>query len=233
LLASQVEPTEEQMLIFRLGFIFIAYRVDYWWWESIEMTRKFLMTCFLAFLQAEGPSQLAVGALITFVFLIMNLSMRPYCTDGLNNLQTFSLISQFLTLFCGILIGYVEEMAKSGAGTDSADKSDASVMGAIIVMVNGSTIVFPILRKFLTGKSYRSIDPSSLHLSFCLSICLSTERGEMDCCACCQVFNLICCHVNPWNIAPLFCRHVCRILRQVDVVYSVAVELFYEVLWWQ
>ena len=45
--------------------------------------------------------------MITFVFLIMNLSYRPYCTDGLNSLQTFSLISQFLTLFCGILIGYV------------------------------------------------------------------------------------------------------------------------------
>jgi hypothetical protein len=44
--------------------------------------------------------------MITFVFLIMNLSYRPYCTDGLNSLQTFSLISQFLTLFCGILIGY-------------------------------------------------------------------------------------------------------------------------------
>lgn len=55
---------------------------------------------------AQGPAQLTVGAMITFGFLIMNLSYRPYCTDGLNSLQTFSLISQFLTLFCGILIGY-------------------------------------------------------------------------------------------------------------------------------
>ena len=45
--------------------------------------------------------------MITFAFLVMNLSYRPYCTDGLNYLQTFSLIAQFLTLFCGILIGYV------------------------------------------------------------------------------------------------------------------------------
>jgi hypothetical protein len=170
LFAPQVEPTEEQRLILRLGFIFIAYRVDYWWFESVEMARKFLMTCFLAFLQAEGPSQLAVGALITFVFLIMNLSMRPYCTDGLNNLQTFSLISQFLTLFCGILIGYVEEMEASGTGTDSSDKSDASVMGAMIVMINGSTLIWPILRKVLTGTFlsylfiYLFVHPSS-HLS--------------------------------------------------------------------
>lgn len=52
-----------------------------------------------------------MGAMITFGFLIMNLSYRPYCTDGLNSLQTFSLISQFLTLFCGILIGYAPASA--------------------------------------------------------------------------------------------------------------------------
>ena len=56
---------------------------------------------------AQGPGQLTTGAMITFAFLVMNLSYRPYCTDGLNYLQTFSLIAQFLTLFCGILIGYV------------------------------------------------------------------------------------------------------------------------------
>ena len=37
----------------RLGFIFIAYRVNFWWWEGVEMLRKFLMTwyvpsCFFA-----------------------------------------------------------------------------------------------------------------------------------------------------------------------------------------
>ena len=37
-------PNEEQVLMNRLGFIFLAYRVDYWWWESVEMFRKFLMS---------------------------------------------------------------------------------------------------------------------------------------------------------------------------------------------
>ena len=66
------------------------------------MLRKLLMTSFLVFLGAEGPGQLATGAMITFGFLLANLSYSPYCTDGLNMLQSFSLISQFLTLFCGI-----------------------------------------------------------------------------------------------------------------------------------
>ena len=47
---------------------------------------------FLVFLPSDGPAQLATGALITFLFLLLNLLCRPFCTPGLNNLQSFSLI---------------------------------------------------------------------------------------------------------------------------------------------
>ena len=40
----EVEPSKEDQIVHRLGFIFIAYRVDYWWWESMEMLRKFLVS---------------------------------------------------------------------------------------------------------------------------------------------------------------------------------------------
>lgn len=31
------QPTEEELLVFRLGFVFLAYRIDFWWWESVEV----------------------------------------------------------------------------------------------------------------------------------------------------------------------------------------------------
>ena len=31
------DPSDEELLVFRLGFIFLAYRIDYWWWESVEV----------------------------------------------------------------------------------------------------------------------------------------------------------------------------------------------------
>jgi hypothetical protein len=34
----------ESAILRRLGFIFIAYRVEYWWWEGVEMFRKFMLT---------------------------------------------------------------------------------------------------------------------------------------------------------------------------------------------
>ena len=36
------EPTEEELLVFRLGFVFLAYRIDFWWWESVEVGPKCL-----------------------------------------------------------------------------------------------------------------------------------------------------------------------------------------------
>jgi len=170
------KPTEEEQIFARLGFIFIAYRVDFWWFESVEMLRKFLITCFLVFLQGEGPSQLATGSLITFVFLLLNLSLRPYCTDGLNNLQTLSLVAQFLTLFCGILIGYDKKLNSENVGSaDAGDKQDASVMGAMIVIINSSTLIWPLVRKILTG----SVEEYWGHLKWILSL---PFKFWMSCC---------------------------------------------------
>ena len=119
----------------------------------MEMLRKFLMTCFLVFLQGEGPLQLAMGSIITFAFLLLNLSLRPYCTDGLNNLQTFSLVAQFLTLFCGILIGYNQKLNSENIDTtDVGDKKNASMMGVMIVIINSATLIWPLVRKILSGK---------------------------------------------------------------------------------
>jgi len=41
---EEAAARKESAILRRLGFIFIAYRANYWWWEGVEMFRKFLMT---------------------------------------------------------------------------------------------------------------------------------------------------------------------------------------------
>jgi Ca2+-binding EF-hand superfamily protein len=41
---DEAAAKKESAILRRLGFIFIAYRMEYWWWEGMEMFRKFLMT---------------------------------------------------------------------------------------------------------------------------------------------------------------------------------------------
>jgi hypothetical protein len=213
---------KESAILRRLGFILIAYRIEYWWWEGMEMFRKFLMTwsslstalsappfpsrlappcpasppallvrltpflgffaavwcvllhiliyarlvspvgnqlikshshahdSFLVFLPTDGPAQLATGALITFIFLFLNQSCQPFCTDTLNRVQAFSLVAQFITLFCGILIGWMAEMDSSKGSDASEEFDDNGFFGYTIVLINCTTLLFPLIRKVMT-----------------------------------------------------------------------------------
>ena len=142
------------------------------------------MTCFLVFMQAEGPAQLATGAMITFVFLVLNLKIRPFCSDNLNAVQTFSLVAQFLTLFSGILIGYLEEMeaGKNAKSSDQGDQNDTGVLGSMIVVINCATLVWPILRKIMVGKVEEYMEKllwcAGLPRSCYMNYCCGNKRAE-------------------------------------------------------
>ena len=38
------------------------------------------MTSMLVFIKSGTPGQLSAGAMITFAFLLLTMSIRPYCT---------------------------------------------------------------------------------------------------------------------------------------------------------
>ena len=95
---KDADPPKDQLIVNRFGFLFVAYRVNFWWWEAVEMFRKLLMTSILVFVMPGMTGQLAMGSMITFLFLLLNLFWQPYCSPGLNSLASFSLIAQFATL---------------------------------------------------------------------------------------------------------------------------------------
>ena len=111
------------------------------------MGRKFAMTSFLAFIYPEELEQIATGALITFVGLVVNLKYTPFITDGLNSLQNVSLISQFLTLFLGILIALTDE--KKANNTSVEDNSwQMLAVELFLVIMNATVAIWPLLRYF-------------------------------------------------------------------------------------
>jgi len=63
------------------------------------------------------------------------------------------LVAQFLTLFCGILIGYNQKLNSENIDTtDVGDKKNVSMMGVMIVIINSATLIWPLVRKILSGK---------------------------------------------------------------------------------
>ena len=106
------------------------------------------MTRLLNFVRPGTPGQLAVGAMITFVFLVASMLIRPFCSAGLNSLNSMSLVAQFCTLFVGINIALLD---LTQAGQGSSDDTDRAVIVVMVVLVNAATLVWPLLRKVLNG----------------------------------------------------------------------------------
>jgi len=97
-------------------------------------------------------------------------------------LQTFSLVAQFLTLFCGILIGYNQKLNSENIDTtDVGDKKNVSMMGVMIVIINSATLIWPLVRKILSGKveEYWGHTKSILGLpfNFWMSCCGGNTRA--------------------------------------------------------
>ena len=65
------------------------------------------------------------------------------CT-GLNSLVSFGIICQFLTLFVGIMISLI---AAQDQNNTAVGENDQAVVAVLIVMVNCTTVAWPILRK--------------------------------------------------------------------------------------
>jgi hypothetical protein len=146
------DPSPEQIIVSRFGFLFIAYRVDCWWFEGVEMARKLLMTSVLVFIKPGTPGQMSVGAMITFVFLLLGLFLLPFCSSTLNNLNTGTLIAQFCTLFVGIMIALLDAMP-AGTGQGGGDDSlDRAIMSFMVVAVNGVALSWPFIHKVFSGK---------------------------------------------------------------------------------
>ena len=68
---------------------------------------------------------------------------------GLNSLVSFSIICQFLTLFVGIMISLI---AAQGEDNTAVSQSDQTVVAALILIVNCTTVAWPLVRKILVGK---------------------------------------------------------------------------------
>ena len=143
-------PSQAENLVNRLGFVFMAYQMPMWWWECVERFHMFLMTAGLVFIYPESPAQLAAGAMISFLFLMANMIKRPYCTDFLNFLKMFSLFAQFMTLFAGIMMSYIQAADTVG----NADKQIDHVMVTIIIILTNITVMMlPLMKPLLSGDS--------------------------------------------------------------------------------
>jgi len=131
---------QERHAINRVGFLIYSYRCKYWWYEIADMLRKLLMITVTVFGFDGTVSQVALGMMITVMYLLLALIRQPYRNRTLGIMNLFSLSVQSVTFFYGIILatGELNELA----GEEGSQQR--YVMGVIVTILNCILILIPI-----------------------------------------------------------------------------------------
>ena len=117
---------QERLALQRIGSVFAPYKVEFWYFELIEMGRKLILTSIMAFFFYGSAAQIAAGIVILFFSTLIFLSLMPYRKGTLNGMQVYALVAQVATLFYGLMI-----KAEKGSGGEA----DVSVVPYIIFLM--------------------------------------------------------------------------------------------------
>eukprot|EP00347_Sterkiella_histriomuscorum_P024148 403332142 len=129
---SKLESIETRQ---KLGFLYRGYKFEQYYWEIVIMYRKIMLVFVQVFISQYG---IIAQALIVFVlltiFIVINMKKRPFATTDLNDLETLSLLSSLVTIYCGIF--FLSNMKQSVIDSDPELKTTALQLsqGTLVVL---------------------------------------------------------------------------------------------------
>ena len=126
-------PRIQKRALKEVGFLYADYSSACWYWESVELGRKLVLTSILTLIAPGSAGQVLVGLLIAFFMLVLNLRLRPYADSGLNSMNALSQYNLFFFLLVALLL-------KVNLDGDSSKDFFSYIVGVLTVV----PIVIPI-----------------------------------------------------------------------------------------
>ena len=133
---TDTAPERERAAVDCVGFLFLSYRVEFWYYELIEACRKLLMTSVIVMFYPGSLGQLVMGVCISFVGLALSFRLRPYMRPQLSDLQAVCLGVHVVTLSYGVIL-----LASGGTGS-----APASAVSDAIFFINVLVGIVPVLQ---------------------------------------------------------------------------------------
>ena len=88
-------------------FLYKEYDVTCFWWELMEMGRKFLLVGLFVVVPTQGSiTQISVGTIVSAVYLMIQLQARPYKHPTDDYLATASSFGLMMLFICSIIFKY-------------------------------------------------------------------------------------------------------------------------------
>lgn len=104
LFQNQHKLFTEEKFSNRFGFIYARFKEKFFFWELVEMLRKFMMSGILMFVKAGSYEQITVGVGFAVTFLALQVCFSPYDEDVDNNLAAVGGVATTATLLVAVLI---------------------------------------------------------------------------------------------------------------------------------
>ena len=128
------------------GSLYQYYRPEYWYFESIEMIKKMLLTGAMVMVAPGTSAQVMIGILISVVYLVILLHYRPFQDTKDQLLQMYSTVQVQLTLIVGMAL-------QLDSGQDEAEKS---VLAIILISLNASVPIMTAVAIYFALPSCKS-----------------------------------------------------------------------------
>jgi hypothetical protein len=104
MLCTATLPALQARALRDVGFLISNYTTKCWYWESIELFRKLILTSVLALVAPRSAGQVVTGSLVALFALLANLRLRPYALGTLNMVNQIAQLNLFLLLFTALLL---------------------------------------------------------------------------------------------------------------------------------
>lgn len=167
----------------KFGFLYNGYQTDLFYWEIVIMYRKIGMIFIAVFITPQGViAQAMLVFLLMIAFLIVNLKKKPYVSIALNDLETMSLITSAISIYCGIF--FISDVA-----AEDLAALPSSVKGIVTLSTNMRLAFFFIIMlanlAFFGFWAYKMLSEVKNTLikkfeKLYLALCLCNNRGKLE-----------------------------------------------------
>ena len=123
-------------MAFAILFLHENYSPSCWYWESIEMARKVILSAGVIFVGSESRTQVGIAAMVSASFAMLHGRFRPIPDRFEDYLQMMSLLVTSFNLSIGVLL----KMPSDEVVGNVDASNDNEALGILLLVTNGLVI---------------------------------------------------------------------------------------------
>jgi hypothetical protein len=131
------------------GSLYLSYERPFWYWDSVEMTKKMILTGGLVMVATGSSAQVLIGMLVSLAYLMTVIRLEPYEDLVADRLQMMTSLQIMLNLLTGLVV-------KLDAKSPDQSEYDMHTVGVILIIMNVGITVLGITMAVVAFPMFQS-----------------------------------------------------------------------------